>query len=129
LYVVEPYGSLRFNDVGDFFGLGIFIIIGSLISYLAGRLKDSGRKENALRLLFQQTLHSIGDAVISTDGEQRVRLMNDVAEQLTGWTLAEAKGRPISDVFNIVREGSDVPGDNPIDRILKTGMVVGLANH
>src|SRR4051794_4301247 len=94
LYVVEPRGSFIFSNIGDLLGLGIFIVIGTFISYLAGRLKDSGMHENALRLLFQQTLHSIGDAVISTDGEKRIRLMNDVAEQLTGWTLAEAKGKP-----------------------------------
>ena len=51
LYVVEPYGSLLFRDIGDFLGLGIFLVIGSFISYLAGaaqRLRQDGKRAPAL---------------------------------------------------------------------------------
>ncbi|MGC4087264.1 MAG: PAS domain S-box protein [Polyangiaceae bacterium] len=58
-----------------------------------------------MRTLFQQTFDSIGDAVITTDDAKRVRLMNPVAEQLTGWKEEEAKGLPIEQVFRIFREG------------------------
>lgn len=127
--VVRPYGSLRMNNTADYIGFVLFLGIGGFISYLVGRLIDAERHENALRLLFQQTLVSVGDGLISTDTEKRIRLMNPVAEQLTGWTEAEAKGRLVDEVFRIVRENTDTPVEVPVDRILKTGLVQGLANH
>jgi PAS domain-containing protein len=51
----------------------------------------------------QVTLNSIGDAVISTDVEGRVSYMNSVAERLTGWPLKEALGRPLEEVFKIIK--------------------------
>jgi PAS domain S-box-containing protein len=75
------------------------------------------------------TLASIGDAVISTDAEGRVTYLNGVAEALTGWTQAEAAGRPLPDVFHIVDEDSRQPGENPALHALREGVVVGLANH
>ncbi len=75
------------------------------------------------------TLASIGDAVISTDAEGRVTFMNGVAEALTGWTRAEAEGRPLPEVFHIVNERTRQPVENPALRALRGGAVVGLANH
>ena len=46
------------------------------------------------------TLASIGDAVVATDGEGRVTFMNAVAQELTGWTAEEAKGKPLEAVFS-----------------------------
>lgn len=79
--------------------------------------------------LFQVTLASIGDAVIATDVEGRVTFLNHVAEQLTGWPLAEARGQLLSDVFHIVQETSRQPVANPALRALELGTIVGLANH
>ena len=57
----------------------------------------------------QVTLESIGEAVISTDVAGKVTFVNVVAERLTGWRVAEARGRPIDEVFKILnattREG------------------------
>ncbi|WP_435021356.1 PAS domain S-box protein [Tundrisphaera sp. TA3] len=75
------------------------------------------------------TLSSIGDAVISTDAAGRVTFMNGVAESLTGWPLAEARGLPLPDVFRIVNERSRETVENPALRALREGRVVGLANH
>ena len=90
------------------------------------------RAEEALRKQSEWlriTLASIGDAVISTDAEGRVTFMNGVAESLTGWTQAEAAGRPLPDVFHIVNEHTRQPVENPALRALREGTIVGLANH
>jgi PAS domain S-box-containing protein len=75
------------------------------------------------------TLNSIGDAVIATDMEGRVVRMNPVAERLTGWALEEARGQPLHDVFRIVDEDTRRPVDSPVARVLREGVVIGLANH
>lgn len=113
----------------DYLGLGIFVLISTILSRLAGNLAQTEAREKYLRLLFQQTLLSVGDAVISTDANMRVVVMNPVAEQLTGWTQAEAQGKLISEVFRIVQEGSSVEVENPVAKVLGSGITVGLANH
>jgi PAS domain S-box-containing protein len=75
------------------------------------------------------TLHSIGDAVLATDTAGRVVRLNPVAEQLTGWSHADACGRPAADVFRIITEDTRQPADVPIEKVLLTGEVQGLANH
>jgi PAS domain S-box-containing protein len=75
------------------------------------------------------TLASIGDAVIATDHEGRVTLMNPVAEALTGWIHVEALGKPVEDVFVIVNETSRQPAENPARRVLREGRITGLANR
>jgi PAS domain S-box-containing protein len=75
------------------------------------------------------TLSSIGDAVIATDTAGRVTFLNPVAEKLTGWNAAEARGAPVTEVFPIFNEQTGAPTENPVDRVLKDGSVVGLANH
>jgi len=75
------------------------------------------------------TLNSIGDAVIATDAQARVTRLNPVAEKLTGWTLAEALGRPVSEVFHIINKESRLPSTVPVLETLARGTVQGLANH
>ncbi|WP_397571602.1 PAS domain S-box protein [Schlesneria sp. T3-172] len=75
------------------------------------------------------TLASIGDAVIATDTSGRVTLLNPVAEGLTGWTIAEAQGRPLDEVFVICNEQTRRTVENPVEKVLRDGAVVGLANH
>ena len=90
------------------------------------------RAEEALRKQsdwLRVTLSSIGDAVISTDVEGRVTFMNRVAESLTGWAQAEALGRSLTDIFQILNEESRQPVENPALRALSAVTIVGLANH
>jgi PAS domain S-box-containing protein len=75
------------------------------------------------------TLRSIGDGVITTDTEGKIVLVNKVAENLTGWTQSEACGRPVDEVFHIVNEKSREVLANPVEKVLKTGQTVNLANH
>ncbi len=78
---------------------------------------------------FSTTLNSIGDAVIATDALGNVVLLNPVAERLTGWSTKEAKGRPLEEVFHIINESTRESVENPVARVLRDGVVVGLANH
>ncbi|HEY5313207.1 MAG TPA: response regulator [Pirellulales bacterium] len=75
------------------------------------------------------TLNSIGDAVIATDLEGRTVFINPVAQQLTGWNATEAVGRPMAEIFRIVNEYSREPVENPVTKVLRDGVIVGLANH
>lgn len=75
------------------------------------------------------TLRSIGDGVITTDVDEKIVLMNNVAEVLTGWTQEEAIGRPLHQIFHIINEKTRARCENPVEKVLQTGVVVGLANH
>ncbi|MEW5949611.1 MAG: response regulator [Thermodesulfobacteriota bacterium] len=75
------------------------------------------------------TLGSIGDAVIATDARGHVRFMNPVAESLTGWKEGSAAGKALAEVFNIINEETRRPVENPATKVLRKGVVVGLANH
>jgi hypothetical protein len=75
------------------------------------------------------TLDSIGDAVIATDVKGCVVRMNPVAEQLTGWTLDQGAGKPLSEIFKILNEETRAAVESPVHRVLREGAVMGLANH
>ncbi|WP_300449999.1 EAL domain-containing protein [Accumulibacter sp.] len=75
------------------------------------------------------TLHSIGDAVITTDAAGCIDYLNPVAEALTGWALAEARGRCSHEVFRIVNDQSRQPAADPVRRCLQEGRIVSLASH
>ncbi len=91
----------------------------------AGRLE---REERAKALLLT-TLRSIGDAVMATDPTGRVTFMNAVAEHLTGWPEAEARGRALEEVFPIFSEETRCACESPVTKVLREGRVVGVANH
>ncbi|MBE9069656.1 PAS domain S-box protein, partial [Leptolyngbya cf. ectocarpi LEGE 11479] len=74
----------------------------------------------------QVTLQSIGDAVVTTDDTGRITYLNPVAEKLTGWSNAEAIGRPLTSVFMIVRAGTRDPLENPVERVLREGSISAL---
>ena len=78
---------------------------------------------------FRITLASIGDAVIASDPSGIVTFMNATAERVTGWTRAEAAGRPLDSIFRIINERTREPVENPATLVMKLGHVVGLANH
>lgn len=75
------------------------------------------------------TLNSIGDAVMATDGAGYVTRMNPVAERLTGWSLGNAIGKKLDEVFQIRNEETGEPLENPVEKVLRENRVIGLANH
>ncbi len=87
-------------------------------------ITDRKNAEEALRISehrWSTTLSSIGDAVIATDTNSKITFMNSVAEKLTGWTLSEAKGKQIEEIFNIVNEKTRQKVENPVVRVLEKG--------
>lgn len=79
--------------------------------------------------LLATTLASIGDAVIVTDDEGRIKSLNAEAERLTKWSNADAVGQPLARIFRIVNEETRAPVEDPVEKVLRLGGVVGLANH
>jgi PAS domain S-box-containing protein len=75
------------------------------------------------------TLGAIGDGVIATDVDGRITRMNQTAERLSGWMLADALGRPMSEIFRIVNTDTRAPVANPFELVMEHERVVGLANH
>jgi PAS domain S-box-containing protein len=75
------------------------------------------------------TLRSIGDAVIATDIEGKIVLMNAIAEMLTGWSQKEALGKNLQEVFHVVDGKTRKITSNPIDTVLKTGEAFELPDN
>ena len=127
------WGSVEEPAAGAF-GLLLLSTFGYGYLRRVGRERE-GERQRAEQTLWEEkeraevTLHSIGDAVITTDTEGRVTDMNIVAEALLGHARTEVLGRPLEAVFRIVREDSHAPLANPVRRVLEEGNMVGLANH
>jgi PAS domain S-box-containing protein len=107
------------GDVREWFGV--------LQDVTARHEAETARDRELVR--WTTTLKSIGDAVITTDRQGRIAFMNATAEQLTHWTAEEASGRPLEDIFAIVNEETRHRVENPVQKVLREGGVVGLANH
>ncbi len=75
------------------------------------------------------TLNSIGDGVIATDASGNVKRMNATAQRLTGWTLAEAEGRPLREIFHTCDSKTRMPTLDPVQKVMEHGEVVEIANH
>jgi len=78
---------------------------------------------------FSTTLASVGDAIIATDMNGAVTFLNPVAQSLTGWNRAEAIGKSMDLVFDIVNKDTRRPVENPVKKVFREGKVVGLADH
>jgi PAS domain S-box-containing protein len=95
----------------------------------AGGAWAARRDEEAERERLRITLASIGDGVISTDARGVVTFLNREAEALTGWSGAEAVGRPLEEVFRIVDQYTRREAENPATRALREGVAVDLASN
>jgi hypothetical protein len=73
-------------------------------------------------------LKAIGDGVIVTDAEGRVKFLNLVAESLTGWQFQEAVDRPLAEVLPLIHNQTQSPLDDPLMEVLQTGTVTYLVN-
>ena len=75
------------------------------------------------------TLQSIGDAVIACNADGEVEMMNPIAQDLCGWTINDARGRPLEEIFRIVNEDTRLTVENPVTKVKRLNRIVGLANH
>ncbi|HTP36801.1 MAG TPA: HWE histidine kinase domain-containing protein [Methyloceanibacter sp.] len=98
-----------------------------------GAVRRADRDRNAAlmelrgqREWLSTTLGSIGDGVIATDPSGSVLLLNRIAEQMTGWSVAEARGRPIWEVFRVIDANTRKPVDDPALKALRERAVTRL---
>ncbi|MFQ5548364.1 MAG: EAL domain-containing protein [Woeseia sp.] len=77
----------------------------------------------------QVTLQSIGDGVITTDADGNVDYINPVAQDLTGWEIRNARGKPIGEIMSIINAHTRATVDNPVKRCLKEGRTISLAEN
>jgi PAS domain S-box-containing protein len=98
-------------------------------------LKESDLHNRHARQLFEReewfrsTLTSLGDAVIATDAKGCVTFLNPIAQQLIGIDPLNARGKTIETVFPIFNESTRQRVENPVKKVLETGIIVGSANH
>ena len=130
-FFIPPRYSLKvsYEDASDWVGLIAFLFVGAIVAALSESLHRARQLAVTRREWLHVALNSIGDAVIATDAQGLVVLMNPVAEELTGWTAAEAAGRRLPEVFHIINERTRQPVEDPCGKVLATGRIVGLANH
>jgi PAS domain S-box-containing protein len=127
-FFFEPIYGWAFKSE-EAWAFGSFAIASSTILFAVESMHRARTSLIHSRDLLSITLSSIGDGVIVTDEEGRVTSLNPVAERLTGWRSAEAAGRPLPSIFQIVNELTRQTAENPVDKVIATGTVVGLANH
>jgi PAS domain S-box-containing protein len=127
-YLTPPFNTFTL-DVGVVIRALVFVFVAGLISWLSEARRQAAARGYAQAERFYVTLASIGDAVIATDADGRITFLNAVAEALTGWPRADAEGKPIGEVFQIVNMETRQPAENPALRVLREQQIVGLANH
>ena len=128
LFIPPQYG-FAFSKWGDWVGLIAYLFTCTLIIFFGEAARVTQARAHQRNEVFRVTLRSIGDAVITTDNGGCVTYINGVAESLTGWSHQEALAQPLDRVFHIVNELTRLPVENPAARVLREGVVVGLANH
>ena len=107
---------------------------GSVVGY-EGTISDISERKRAEMAVLEEkekaqvTLQSIGDGVITTDAMGQVEYLNTVAEDLTGWTSAEAHGKRLDEVFNVLNEATRQPVENPVSSCLLEGRVITISDH
>jgi PAS domain S-box-containing protein len=147
LLLVVIGGKVVIPQKVDFAACAVMILIAALASRVAAsqkrvrsillsanreldeRVKERTAELERARESLQITVASIGDAVMATDTSGRITLLNGIAEALTGWSAAEAVGRPLDEVFAIVNAETRASVESPVSRVLRMGTTPGPAGH
>jgi PAS domain S-box-containing protein len=142
-FFIDPPHSLAIRSAYDLTALSAFLLSCTFIVCALGKmhvtrralkfeLEERAKIQSALareKELLTVTLSSIGDGVIATDAQGAVTFLNPEAQRLTGWSAADALGRPLPEVFHIINERTRQPAENLVEKVFRTGSVVALANH
>ncbi|MCZ7397570.1 MAG: response regulator, partial [Candidatus Methanoperedens sp.] len=125
--ITEPFGYLikPFKERE----LQITIEIALYKHEMEKKLKESERRLREKNQWLVAVIESIGDAVIATDPEGTIKLMNPIAEALTGWNQKEALGKTLTAVFNIISEENDKKIEDPVTKAIREDMFYGLADR
>ena len=118
--VISSYGYVVINS-------GITVLDASI--KMAFKLFEANKKTEIQKEELNMLLYSIGDAVIATDKYGAIIRMNTIAETLTGFLFEEAKGKQLVDVFKIISAITRKVCKNPVELVLASGKIIGLANH
>ena len=109
--------KLAFNHMADH--------VSRLIAALEHEHAELMVEKERLRVMIE----SIGDAVMVTDAAGLIEFINPRAEELTGFSAADAKGRRLSEVLPLFNEQSGVPVTNPLELALQRNAVIELDSH
>ncbi|KPQ41223.1 MAG: putative transcriptional regulator [Candidatus Methanoperedens nitroreducens] len=115
--ITEPFGYIikPFNERE----LHINIEIALYKYKMEKKLMESER-------LLSATIKSLGEAVIATDTEGNITIMNPSAECLTCWKQEDSMGKPLMTVFNIICEDTGRQVENPVSQIIREGIFYGF---
>ena len=116
--------------IGGSMVLFCFLVAASVATNRAVQAREQSLAETReARDLLQITLTSIGDAVIATDAQGSIVFTNPTARALLHSDESGLAGKPLADVFRIVNEHTRATVESPVDKVIREGKVVGLANH
>src|SRR6266403_1539432 len=121
--------SVRTILTGTLLSISLLVLCFGLLQRELSERKKAQEALAKSEKWFSTTLASIGDAVIATDMNGGVTFMNSIAQSLTGWSQAEATGKSMDLVFDIVNRETRRPVANPVKKVFREGKVVGLADH
>lgn len=127
--IVPPPLSFALSKTPDMPAILVFVCMGTVLSAMGESQRRAQQALHASKEWLSTTLQSLGDAVIATDTKGRITFMNPIAETLTGWTQEEASGAPLERVFVIRNEQTRRQVETPVEKVLKSGAIQGLANH
>ena len=142
-FFIHPIDSFWVEGTENQVSWFLFFVVGlTAMAFSEARKGAQAQAENNARLITQLniqlaeekerlrvTLKSIGDAVIATDNSGRITFINPVAQTLTAWQGESAIGQPLTTVFRIINEETRQPVESPVEKVMQTGLIVGLANH
>jgi PAS domain S-box-containing protein len=127
VWFLQPIGLFKLPPAYELNALALFTVVSIGIAYLSGVTRKAQVAARRSAVEWRTTLASIGDAVIVTDRHGLVRFLNPVAERLTGWTLADALGTPLDDVFAVVDEHTSQRVESVVSRVLRENRSCALA--
>jgi PAS domain S-box-containing protein len=120
--VAPPAWTWRPSDREDAIRIALFFVLGCLMSIVVGVVGELQRRLRCEHSTLATILHTIGDAVITTNQDGQITFLNDIAKAATGWDLESAIGRPVDEVARIINERTVVP--HPVRLALESGTAV-----